>query len=331
MESGEHPRVLVTFAADDERRAIVTAVLGDVAAVVYLGDVADEERSAELRCAEVLYSWVPGEELRDDEWSAFSRLRFVQILSAGVEHVPFERLPRELLVAGNAGGYAEPMAEHILAMMLALAKRLCFEHRELQRGIFNQETPNRELRGKTCAILGLGGVGRATLPLVRALGMRVVAINSSGQTREAVDFIGTLDDLEAVLRQADVVVISLPLTRLTRGLIGARELGYMRPDAIFVNVARGPIVDEEALYRHLLDHPDFLAGLEVWWDEPFVDGRLHVRRPFLELPNVLGCPHNSGIVPGWLDAGVRRAAENVRRYVLGQAVVGLAEHDEYLG
>ena len=133
-----------------------------------------------------------------------------------------------------------------------------------------------------------------------------------------------------MLRDADVVVISLPLTRRTSGLIGARELGWMRPDAILVNVARGPIVDEEALYRHLLAQPAFMAGLEVWWDEPFVDGRLHVGHPFLELPNVLGCPHNSGIVPGWLDAGVRRAAENVRRFALGQAIVGLAEREDYL-
>jgi len=97
-----------------------------------------------------------------------------------------------------------------------------------------------------------------------------------------------------------------------------------------VNVARGPLIDEAALYRHLREHPEFMAGLEVWWEEPFADGRLRVAHPFLELPNVLGCPHNSGLVAGSLEVGVRRAAENVRRFLLGEAIVGQAERDDYL-
>jgi phosphoglycerate dehydrogenase-like enzyme len=330
MDVREHPRVLVTFEADDGLRGIITGVLGDVAEVAYLGDAGDPDRVAELARADVLLASVPDEELHEDEWSAVSGARFLQIVSAGVEHVPFARLPRTLLVAGNVGAYAEPMAEHIVAMILALAKRLGPAHDELRRGVFDQDRPSRELRGTTCAILGLGGVGRATLPLLRALGMRVLAVTSRGVTEADVDFIGTLDDLETVLRGADVVVLSLPLTRHTRGLIGSRELAWMRPDAMLINVARGPIVHEEALYRHLVDHPDFMAGLEVWWDEPFTDGRLRVGHPFLELPNVLGCPHNSGIVPGWLEVGVRRAAENVRLFLLGRDFAGLARPEDYV-
>ena len=223
------------------------------------------------------------------------------------------------------------MAEHVLAMILALAKRLLVEQGELCRGAFNQEAPTRELRGATCAILGFGGSGRAVAPLARALGMRVAALNSSGTTSAPVDFVGTLADLEQVLRVADVVVVTLPLTAATRGLIGARELGWMRPAAILVNVARGPIVDEAALYRHLVEHPEFSAGLDVWWDEPFPDDRLRVGHPFLELPNFLGSPHNSGIVPGWFELGLSRAAGNVRRYLLGEPVVGLARREDYEG
>ena len=130
-----------------------------------------------------------------------------------------------------------------------------------------------------------------------------------------------------MLRSADVVVVTLPLTTATRGLIGARELGWMRSDAILVNVARGAIVDEAALYRHLVENPCFSAGLDVWWDEPFPDDRLRVGHPFLELPNFLGSPHNSGIVPGWLEIGLRRAAENVRRYLLGEPVVGVVRRE----
>jgi phosphoglycerate dehydrogenase-like enzyme len=325
------PHVLVTFAADEAARDLIVDVLGEVSSVAHLEDASAERRGVELALADVLLASVPGEELHAEEWPLLARARLLQLISAGVEHVPFACLPQDLQVAGNVGGYAEPMAEHALAMILALAKRLCQQQRELQRGVFDEETLNRELRGRTCAILGLGGVGRATVPLVRALGMRVLAVNRRGTSDEQVDFVGTLADLETVLRSADVVVVSLPLTRDTRGLLGARELAWLRPDAILVNVARGPIIEEEALYRHLLDHPQFMAGLEVWWDEPFRDGRFHVAHPFLDLPNVLGCPHNSGTVPGSLDVGVRRAAENVRRFLLGEAIVGRAEPRDYAG
>ena len=224
MDVRESPHVLVTYAADERQRDIIAGVLGDAASVAHLGDLAGKRRAAELAKAEVLIASFPDAELRAEDWPSLAGLRLLQLISAGVEHVPFARLPRELLVAGNVGGYAEPMAEHIIAMILALAKRLCQQQRALERGIFDEDTLNREMRGRTCAILGLGGVGRATLPLVRALGMRVLAITSHGTSDEEVDFVGSLDDLELVLRDADVVVVSLPLTRRTRGLLAAREL-----------------------------------------------------------------------------------------------------------
>ena len=98
--------------------------------------------------------------------------------------------------------------------------------------------------------------------------MRIYAINTSGKSSESVEFIGTLDDVEQVLRKSDVVVITLPLNRATRGLIGKKELAWMKPDAILVNVARGALLDEEALYTHLKSHPTFLAGVDTWWEEP---------------------------------------------------------------
>ena len=245
--------------------------------------------------------------------------------------MPFASLPAGVTVAGNAGGWAEPMAEHVLAMILALAKRLLVEQGELRRGAFNQEAPTRELRGGTCAILGLGGSGRAVAPLVKALGMRVVAVNSSGTTSEPVDFVGTLADLEHVLRAADVDRDHAAADRGHPRPHRRAWLGWMRPDAILVNVARGRIVDEAALYRHLVEHPRFSAGLDVWWDEPFPDDRLCIGHPFFELPNLLGSPHNSGIVPGWFELGLGRAAENVRRYLLGEPVVGLVRREDYAG
>jgi phosphoglycerate dehydrogenase-like enzyme len=126
------------------------------------------------------------------------------------------------------------------------------------------------------------------------------------------------------------VVISLPLTKATRGLIGSRELDRMKPDAILINAARGDIIDEHALYVHLSSHPGFSAGIDAWWIEPFTAGEFRTNYPFLALPNVLGSPHNSTMVPGMNKEGLRRAVENVNRFLTGGPVRGVVRREEYI-
>ena len=104
---------------------------------------------------------------------------------------------------------------------------------------------------------------------------------------------------------SDFVIVAVPLTRQTNGLIGARELGAMKLDAILVNVARGAIVDQAALYEHLRTHEAFSAAIDTWWVEGHVDGEFRVEAPFFELPNLLGSPHNSGFVAGHRRRGGR--------------------------
>jgi phosphoglycerate dehydrogenase-like enzyme len=210
------------------------------------------------------------------------------------------------------------MAEHALAMALAAAKRLLPEHHELQAGRFNQFALNRSLLGATCGIVGFGGIGIAVARLFRRLDMRIVAMNRRGQSEEPVDFLGGPEALEQVLREADVLVLAPPLTALTERMIGARELGWMKPDAILINLARGEIIDEDALYAHLLANPGFQACLDAWWIEPVRHGRFAMGHPFLDLPNVLGSPHNSASVPTGREVAMRRVLENVQRVLRGE-------------
>jgi phosphoglycerate dehydrogenase-like enzyme len=133
-----------------------------------------------------------------------------------------------------------------------------------------------------------------------------------------------------VLAAADVLVIALPLINATRDLIGARELSLMKPDAILVNVGRAAIVDERALYEHLRSQPEFCAGIDAWWHEPGPGAEFSTRYPFFELPNLLGSPHNSGVTDGALHVGVRMAAENVRRFLTGEAILGVTHPVDYL-
>src|SRR2546429_7204889 len=258
----------VSYPVDGEFVQIHTSVLDGLAEVAFLDGRPAAEFREMLRQADVLIGWHLSQELPAGILQASPRLRFLQLLSAGADSVDFTAIPERLMLAGNVGAYAEPMAEYVMAMALALARRLPQRHADLAKGEFKMWERVLTLDGAVCAILGFGGIGRATARLMRAFGARIHAVNSSGRTSEPVEFIGTLSDLDQVLAAADVLVMALPLIKATRGLIGARELGLMKPTAILVNVSRAAIVDERALYEHLRDQPEFCAGIDTWWHEP---------------------------------------------------------------
>jgi len=319
------PLVVLSYRPAPDPLGAVMEVLGDEAKIVILPDhpPGAEGRAEVLRNARVLMGWFPSAELSEEDIEALRGVGLIQLLSAGADTVPLDTVPSGAVLAANVGGYAEPIAEHTVAMAMALAKRLPQKHAELAAGRFEQMPLNRWVAGSTCGILGFGGIGRAVARLMRALGTRIHAVNSTGRTDEPVEFCGTLADLDRVLEAADILVIALPLTPETDGLIGSRELDLMKPDAILVNVARGAIVHQAALYEHLRTHPDFTAGIDTWWVEPFSGGEFRIDFPFFDLPNLLGSPHNSGFLPGVDVIAARRAAENVARWLRGERPHGI--------
>jgi phosphoglycerate dehydrogenase-like enzyme len=324
------PLVAISYPVNDEVRKANLEVLGDTAQVVFLQDQQPSQQAETLRQAEALIVWRLGRELPPGQLAQAKRMRLVQSMNAGVDHVDFSAIPAEIVIADNAGAYAKPMAEHVMAMTLSLAKRLRQRHAELARGHFDQQTPSLTLDGAVCAILGFGGIGKRTAALMRAFGARIHAVNTSGQTSEPVEFVGTLADLDTVLAAADVLVISMPLTRATQNLIGDRELARMKSTAILVNVARAGVIVEGALYEHLRANPDFSAGIDVWWHEPPLGEDFRVDDPFFDLPNVIGSPHNSSIVAGSHTFAARHAAEGVRRYLQSGSLAGMVRREDYL-
>jgi phosphoglycerate dehydrogenase-like enzyme len=223
-------------------------------------------------------------------------VRLIQLCSAGYDHFDVAALQaRGIRLATAAGANANAVSEHAFALLLALTRRLS-EARDNQvkrhwRGMISDlDRREDELTGKTNLIYGLGRIGGRIARIAKAFDMRVIGIRRSGGDRvPAVDLIGAPSDLNALLPEADIVVLACPLTEETRGLIGEAALRAMKPSAILINVARGPVVDEPALVAALASGRIAGAGLDVTAAEP-----LDAQSPLWSLENVVLTPHTAG-------------------------------------
>jgi phosphoglycerate dehydrogenase-like enzyme len=320
--------LVVLYELEANGRQIVSDALDGAAEAIYLPDLDDAGRADALREADAVLARTT-RELRQGEIALLKDIRLLQFINAGIDFVPLAELPADVPVATNGGAYAEPMAEHALAMALAAAKRLLVEHTALTHGEFNQFARNRMLAGGVCGILGFGGIGEAMARLARGIGMKVHAINRRGRSDEPTDWIGTPDQLDALLAASDLLVICTPLTPATRGMIGVAQLARMKDDAILVNLARGEIVDEHALYQRLVACPNFYACIDAWWIEPIRHGIFRMDQPFMSLPNVIGSPHNSAAaIAGTGAVGLQRAIANIRRALAGETPLYLVPPED---
>jgi phosphoglycerate dehydrogenase-like enzyme len=329
---GEKPNLLVT-------NSHVAGKLGNLdphAKVYWLDDLDDKELDRLLPSIEVMLvqTWWP-DSLTRERISRMSRLRFIQSGWAGVNHIPFKHLGKRVMVSSNAGGFSAGVAEFALALLLAAAKRVVRLDRVLRTGEFDParwESLVREivqLRGRTLGILGYGGIGRAVGSMGRALGMNLVAFSRHPSSQGDVQVLHGGDGLRRALRKSDAIVIALPLSKLTVGLIGAAELALMKRDAILVNVARAEIVEEEALYHHLVKYPRFTYATDVWQIKRGKE-TYSSKFPLLKLSNFIGTPHVAGGGSALTGEPGKAAVENLIRYLKGEAPLNVVDPSEYI-
>jgi phosphoglycerate dehydrogenase-like enzyme len=324
-------KILVTYQPGAEEREIYREILEDLAQVHFIRDEPKSKRIKLLKEAEIIIALsFSQKEIEPAEISLLENVRFIQLLYAGADNIPFALIPAGIILASNAGAFARPIAEHVLALTLALAKKLVPNNQLLQEGKFDRSDFNQEIRGGVCGIIGFGGNGKEIARTMQAMGMRVYGINRSGKTDLPVDFIGSGEDLQKVLKASHVVVVTTPLTRATKDLIGQKELGWMKKDAILINVGRGDVINQKALYEHLKEQPDFRAGIDTWWSEPAGKEAFKPDYPFFELPNIIGSPHIADHVPGSMPDATRRALENVRNFLIGNELRGALSRQDYL-
>lgn len=260
---------------------------------------------------------------------AAPKLRWVHSGAAGVGGSLFpEMVEGDVIFTNSAGIYAVTVAEHAVAMMFYFARAL--DQVEVGRRdrcwartrVSGFDSPIQELAGATVAIIGYGGIGREIAQRAKGVGMQVWAIkrNPESGASEDVDRLFGAEQLSEVLAGADYVVISIPHTPETEGLIGTRELAEMKRHAVLINVARGRIVDEDALTEALRERRIRGAGLDVFREEP-----LPASSGLWELDNVCITPHIAGISPRFWERETDLIIDNVHRYLAGEPLLNLVD------
>jgi phosphoglycerate dehydrogenase-like enzyme len=269
-------------------------------------------------------------------------LRWVQLMSAGADHaVDHPILTDQVVLTTTSGIHAINVGELVLTMMLAWGQRLptlmAYQRRaEWPSGRFALFSP-QELRGGTVGIVGYGSIGREVGRLASAFGMRVLALNRSGDPVDCGYTIPGVGDpqgsvpqrfygpgeLRNMLAECDYVVVAVPLTVTTRHLIGPDELRAMKPSAFLINVARGDVVDEPALIQALQEGWIAGAGLDVFAQEP-----LPADSPLWAMENVILSPHIAGFTPHYNERAADVFAENLRRYLAGQRLLNQVDLEQ---
>jgi phosphoglycerate dehydrogenase-like enzyme len=278
---------------------------------------------------------------RRDAAEAFSHLRgvkVVQSMMAGVDWItPW--LPKDVVLCDGRGIHDISASEWVLAAILASLKRFPL-YRDMQLreewkgqasvagGFLNESGAQvgqyrvlgEDLAGKTVLIVGYGSIGAAVEARLAPFGVKILRVARSARP---VPEVHSIDHLQGLLPQADVVVLIVPLTAETRGLIGGAEIGLMKPGALLVNAARGPVLATDALLEALTQHR-IRAALDVTDPEPLPPGH-----PLWLAPNCLITPHVGGSTPEFIRRAFRFGAEQVRRYIAGETLENLVTSAGY--
>ena len=303
----------------------------------FLREMSEKKLDAVLSSIDGIFVQFWPKELTGERLKRMSRLSFVQSGLAGVNHIPFNDIPPSVTVSSNAGGYSDEVGEFAWGLLLSGAKRILKLVRtadenasksplELGRGVV-------VLRGRVLGVLGYGGIGRSVARIGLAFGMKVDVLLRKETKREerddAVGYFRGTSGLEGILHESDALVLALPLTKETKGMIGRNQLDMMKKDATLVNVARAEIIDQNAIYEHLVKNESFVYATDVWWTK---EGKecYPPELPFLELPNFIGTPHVSGPSAVATGGPLKNSIDNLLRFVNGEPVRSVVRRSDYV-
>ena len=260
--------------------------------------------------ADVILNWTGSRELLRQVWGMAPQVRWVHSRSAGLDELLFPELAESPVPLTNARGvFSEILGEFVIAAVLFFAKGLRRMVRSQEAGVWDP-FDTVEIAGQRMGVIGMGDIGRAAARRATALGMRTTGLRrADGPERK-----------RELLARSDYVVLAVPLTAETRGMIGAAELRAMKPEAVLINVGRGPLVDEAALVAALRERRIGGAALDVFDQEP-----LPVGHAFYGLDNVLLSPHAADHTPDWKQRAMQMFLDNFERYRKGEELENVVD------
>ncbi|MCW4465653.1 2-hydroxyacid dehydrogenase [Glutamicibacter sp. MNS18] len=288
----------------------------------------DREQDAAIASAQVLVC-----SRLTAEQAASCTASLVHITGSGTDRVALSSLPKDTVVARTAH-HERSIAEHVLMVILAHQRRLLQVTGELRNGVWksvateNSTAMHRSFRELRIGFVGLGGIGRQALELCAAMGASCVAVKRTpredDQSLPGLEWVKPMGHLPRLLETSDVVVLGVPLTEDTRGMIGVTELHTMRDGALLVNVSRGAVVDPDALYEALVAGRIGGAALDVWWDAPEGSRAPDDTQRFSALPNVIATPHYSGHSLQTFRSRVTEITTNINAFSARSALANTA-------
>ncbi len=303
---------------NDTDKAKLVDGLQDLYTLLLPDDFSEENVLPLARSADVLLGMKVSEKMLDN----CPQLKLIQTPSAGVEKLPLFLLKQKgvLLCNSHSNGYY--VAEYAASLVLGLAKKINFPNQDPQ-------LPG-SLRGKVVSVLGYGKIGKQVCAFLRPFGCRLMVfrlhLGKDGEEEAEINF---SSDLAKVLPQADYIVVTLPLTSSTKGLLGEKEFALMKNSACLINVGRGPVIDQEALYKALSERRIRAAAIDVWYDDFVKEANMvtySAKYPFEELDNIILSPYRAALVEGapHLDDVIK----NLRLFATTRGVINVVDLEQ---
>ena len=247
--------------------------------------------------------------LRKDFLDACPKLKMLSIAFTGLDHIDMEECKRRNIVVKNAAGYStEAVAEETICMMIGLYRHVIENDRITRSCKGPSIAPGREIAGKTVGIIGMGAIGQRTAALAQAFGCKVIAWNRTPKQVQGVTFV----DKETLLKESDIVALHIALNDETRNFLTAKDFAIMKPSAVIVNAARGPVVNTKDLAEALKNGVIAGAALDVYDGEPPLDAN----NPILSAPNTMLLPHIGFATKEAFEARLEIVVNNIYKFLV---------------
>lgn len=262
--------------------------------------------------ADILLTY--GEDLDDDLVQLAKKLKWIMVLSSGIDELPFEALKkREIIITNSRGIHKIPMAEYALSMLMQTTRKTktLIEHE--QKHIWDRTVKVNEISGRTITVVGTGSIGQEVARLAKAFNMNTIGVSRSGRAVEFFDEVKKAEDLSIVLEESDFIVSVLPSTEKTKQFYKLEHFKAMKEDAIFLNMGRGDAVADEVIIEAMNSQEIAHAILDVFNEEPLPEDH-----PFWEMENITVTPHLSGISPQYQPRAFEIFYYNLEKYKNGE-------------